>query len=148
MVKSGCKPDAITFSCLLTACSHTSLVDKASQVLEDMPRKYGVQVDAQHWTAWVDTLARAGQHQRAEKALLSSEHFQPPPLAAIMTTLAAAVSQGDVASASRLHGMMQDTIVQYSRSAQLQQKAGLNADSLDTYRASANALMAKLSKGR
>jgi len=42
MISSGEKPDDITFVAVLTACSHSSLVDEGLEISNAMLRKFGV----------------------------------------------------------------------------------------------------------
>ncbi|EES04089.1 putative pentatricopeptide repeat-containing protein At5g37570 [Sorghum bicolor] len=59
------KPDPITFVGVLTACSHTGLVDKGLEYWEAMVRDYGIVRRADHYACVIDMLGRAGRIEEA-----------------------------------------------------------------------------------
>lgn len=61
MLKSGTKPDEITFVGVLSACSHAGLVKKGQKLFYSMSRAYGLIPRAEHYSCLVDILGRAGQ---------------------------------------------------------------------------------------
>ncbi|RVW15565.1 Pentatricopeptide repeat-containing protein [Vitis vinifera] len=61
MLKSGTKPDEITFVGVLSACSHAGLVKKGQKLFDSMSRAYGLEPRAEHYSCLVDILGRAGQ---------------------------------------------------------------------------------------
>uniref|UniRef100_A0A7N0VH76 Pentatricopeptide repeat-containing protein n=1 Tax=Kalanchoe fedtschenkoi TaxID=63787 RepID=A0A7N0VH76_KALFE len=69
MVQSDEKPDAITFVSVLTACSHSGLVDKGIQLFNEMQTKFGIDPLMDHYTCMIDLLGRAGLFQEAEMLL-------------------------------------------------------------------------------
>ncbi|XAR57270.1 hypothetical protein NMG60_11025345 [Bertholletia excelsa] len=60
MVKQGIKPDAVVFVELLTACSHTGLVDQGKHFFHSMEGTYGISPQIVHYGCMVDLLGRAG----------------------------------------------------------------------------------------
>ncbi|KAE8681845.1 Pentatricopeptide repeat-containing protein [Hibiscus syriacus] len=70
MVKSGLKPRDITFTYLLSACSHGGLVEKGLELFESMKREYGIEPRLEHYGCIVDLLGRAGKLAEAEKFVL------------------------------------------------------------------------------
>lgn len=58
-------PNSITFTYLLTAASHSGMVDAALEVYESMNPKYGIIPDNIHATIVVDILSRSGRLQEA-----------------------------------------------------------------------------------
>ncbi|CAJ1927038.1 unnamed protein product [Sphenostylis stenocarpa] len=66
MISSGEKPDDITFIAVLTACSHSSLVDEGLEVFNAMLRKFGVVPKLDHYTCIIDCLSRAGRFHEVE----------------------------------------------------------------------------------
>nr|XP_043617896.1 pentatricopeptide repeat-containing protein At3g24000, mitochondrial-like [Erigeron canadensis] len=64
MMKTGIIPNAITFLCVLTACSHGGLLEKGQHYFE-MMRKYKIEPEISHYATMVDLLGRAGQLDRA-----------------------------------------------------------------------------------
>ncbi|ERN04322.1 hypothetical protein AMTRI_Chr08g210560 [Amborella trichopoda] len=71
MVKSGLRPDKVTFVHLLSACSHTGLLDKGLGYLKTMGSKYGIQPSEDHYACIVDLLGRHGRVEDAEKLVRS-----------------------------------------------------------------------------
>ncbi|KAB2059967.1 hypothetical protein ES319_A11G344600v1 [Gossypium barbadense] len=70
MVNSGLKPRDITFTSLLSACSHGGLVEKGLELFESMKRNYGIEPRLEHYGCVVDLLGRAGKLAEAEKFVL------------------------------------------------------------------------------
>ncbi|KAK8588781.1 hypothetical protein V6N13_087676 [Hibiscus sabdariffa] len=70
MVKSGLKPRDITFTYLLSACSHGGLVGKGLELFESMKKEYGIEPRLEHYGCVVDLLGRAGKLAEAEKFVL------------------------------------------------------------------------------
>ena len=65
MLKSGTKPDEITFVGVLSACSHAGLVKKGQKLFDSISRAYGLEPRAEHYSCLVDILGRAGQVHKA-----------------------------------------------------------------------------------
>ncbi|KAI5065697.1 hypothetical protein GOP47_0020392 [Adiantum capillus-veneris] len=70
MQRQGAKPDIVTFTCLLTACSHARMVDEGKKYFMLMRDLYRLVPTIDHYTTIVDLLARAGRMFEAEKFLL------------------------------------------------------------------------------
>lgn len=70
MVKEGIVPRDITFTAVLTACSHGGLVDRGLEIFESMERDHGVEPRLEHYGCMVDLLGRAGKLEEAEKFIL------------------------------------------------------------------------------
>ncbi|XP_024004488.1 pentatricopeptide repeat-containing protein At4g20770 [Eutrema salsugineum] len=66
MITSGEKPDEITFVSVLTACSHSGLVDTGFEILGSMQRDHGIEPKLDHYICIVDCLGRAGRLEDAE----------------------------------------------------------------------------------
>ncbi|CAA7020876.1 unnamed protein product [Microthlaspi erraticum] len=66
MITSGEKPDRITFVSVLTACSHSGLVDTGLEILGSMQRDHGIEPELDHYICIVDCLGRAGRLEDAE----------------------------------------------------------------------------------
>ncbi|CAN8231251.1 unnamed protein product [Cochlearia groenlandica] len=66
MISSGEKPGGITFVSVLTACSHSGLVETGLQILSSMQRDHGVEPGQDHYICIVDCLGRAGRLEDAE----------------------------------------------------------------------------------
>lgn len=59
------KPDAILFTEVLLACSHSGLVEEGLQCFISMQKDYGVEPNIEHYLCIVDLLARAGHFSSA-----------------------------------------------------------------------------------
>ncbi|KAI5057229.1 hypothetical protein GOP47_0027835 [Adiantum capillus-veneris] len=68
----GVQPDAVTFSCVLSACSRANLLVKGQELFKVMREIYGIVPSADHINCMVDLLARAGHVAEAEKLVNSS----------------------------------------------------------------------------
>ncbi|KAH7434380.1 hypothetical protein KP509_06G014800 [Ceratopteris richardii] len=63
--QEGLKPDAVTFPCLLSACSHAKLVAKGKEMFELMPTVHGIRPSLDHYNCMIDILSRAGRIKEA-----------------------------------------------------------------------------------
>ncbi|XP_061374167.1 pentatricopeptide repeat-containing protein At4g20770 [Gastrolobium bilobum] len=69
MISSGEKPDDITFVAVLTACSHSALVDEGVEIFNSILQKFGVVPKLDHYTCIIDCLSRAGRFHEVEVIL-------------------------------------------------------------------------------
>lgn len=60
MVASGIKPDHLTFTALLSACSHAGRVDDGCQYFKSMVEDFNLKPELEQYTCMVDLLGRAG----------------------------------------------------------------------------------------
>ncbi|KAF8405479.1 hypothetical protein HHK36_010385 [Tetracentron sinense] len=60
MVKEGVSPDHVTFTHLLSACSHSGLVKEGKKYFELMSKVYGIEPRVDHYSCMVDLLGRSG----------------------------------------------------------------------------------------
>lgn len=88
----GIKPDDITMVGILSACSHTGLVEKGTEYFYSMNRDYGVIPNSKHYTCMVDLLGRAGRLDEAQN-LMKNMPFEPD-----------AATWGALLGACRLYG--------------------------------------------
>ncbi|KAD5961026.1 hypothetical protein E3N88_12499 [Mikania micrantha] len=65
MINSGVKPNAITFTGVLSGCSHSRLVDEGLFVFNSMRQVHMIEPDAEHHSCVVDILSRAGRLEEA-----------------------------------------------------------------------------------
>jgi pentatricopeptide repeat protein len=61
MVGEGIKPDKVTFTIVLTTCSHSGLVDKGQMYFQMMQTYFDVVPTFEHYTCMVDLYSRAMQ---------------------------------------------------------------------------------------
>ncbi|KAK6263154.1 hypothetical protein QUC31_008970 [Theobroma cacao] len=59
-------PNAITFTNILSACSHAGLVEEGYEIFNRMRREYGVEPSMEHFVCVVDLLGRSGKLEEAE----------------------------------------------------------------------------------
>ncbi|XP_058112429.1 pentatricopeptide repeat-containing protein At5g48910-like [Magnolia sinica] len=69
MKNSGVQPNAITFSCVLNACSHGGMVDDGIKYFRKMTDVYGIEPDIAHYGCMVDLFSRAGLFDKAEEIM-------------------------------------------------------------------------------
>ncbi|XP_068645852.1 pentatricopeptide repeat-containing protein At3g24000, mitochondrial [Aristolochia californica] len=67
MVKTGIKPDYVTFVSLLSACNHAGLVDAGLNYFYSMSSKFRILPRIEHCVCIVDLLGRSGRLLDAEK---------------------------------------------------------------------------------
>ncbi|KAK2987501.1 hypothetical protein RJ640_012160 [Escallonia rubra] len=65
MVNSGVKPNSVTFTGVLSACSHSRLVDRGLSMFYSMDRDHAIEPDTEHYSCMVDVLSRAGRLEEA-----------------------------------------------------------------------------------
>ncbi|XP_042419150.1 pentatricopeptide repeat-containing protein At5g08510-like [Zingiber officinale] len=92
MLRSGIRPDPITFTGLLSGCSHSGLIDQGLAYFDSMKTVYHVKPQSEHYACVVDLYSRAG---RLVEAMRMIER---------METEAGASVWGALLSACRNHG--------------------------------------------
>ncbi|XP_043725303.1 pentatricopeptide repeat-containing protein At3g46790, chloroplastic-like [Telopea speciosissima] len=96
MLDVGESPDAVTFTTVLTACSHGGLTELGRKLFEMMEEgKFGVGPGLEHYTCMVDMLGRAGHVEDAEALI---ERMKVEPDEALW---------GALLGACRLHGKIE-----------------------------------------
>ncbi|KAK9996591.1 hypothetical protein SO802_021277 [Lithocarpus litseifolius] len=88
----GIKPDDVTMVGVLSACSHTGLLDKGTEYFYSMNCNYGITANSKHYTCMIDLLGRAGRLDEAQN-LMRNMPFEPD-----------AATWGALLGASRIHG--------------------------------------------
>ncbi|KAI4980985.1 hypothetical protein ZWY2020_021470 [Hordeum vulgare] len=76
MMELGVKPNTVTFTSLLYACSHAGLIDEGLQLFEDMRNIHGVVPNVEHYLSLVDMVGRAGRIKEAY-CLIKDMPFEP-----------------------------------------------------------------------
>ncbi|XP_043709986.1 pentatricopeptide repeat-containing protein At5g66520 [Telopea speciosissima] len=71
MKRTGIKPNVITFTGALTACSYAGLVDEGILIFNSMKRVYNVSPSIEHYGCVVDLLGRAGMLKEAEELVMT-----------------------------------------------------------------------------
>ncbi|KAL4592097.1 hypothetical protein LXL04_005080 [Taraxacum kok-saghyz] len=70
MLTLGFNPDGVTFICVLSACSHSRLVEKGKLLYTEMLQKYQITPKIEHCICMVDLLGRAGRLTEAHDFIL------------------------------------------------------------------------------
>ncbi|KAK9065121.1 hypothetical protein SSX86_016504 [Deinandra increscens subsp. villosa] len=87
MQKDGLKPDEVTFTGALTACSHAGLVDEGRKLFDVMVQVYGINPRIEHYGCLVDLYSRAGM---LEEALSVIESMPMTPNEVVLGSVLAA----------------------------------------------------------
>ncbi|KAL6546281.1 hypothetical protein OROMI_022002 [Orobanche minor] len=67
MIRASFEPDCITFVAVLTACSHSGLVDAGLKIFNSMEQEFGLEPLSDHYTCVIDSLGRAGRFSELEE---------------------------------------------------------------------------------
>ncbi|OVA12914.1 Pentatricopeptide repeat [Macleaya cordata] len=78
MIRAGVQPDFITFTGLLSGCSHSGLVDLGLKYFNSMTEVYFVEPRVEHFACVVDLLGRAGLVMEA-KHIIDRMPMKPGP---------------------------------------------------------------------
>eukprot|EP01018_Ginkgo_biloba_P035775 Gb_37473 [translate_table: standard] len=95
MLNLGMKPDHVTFTGVLSACSHAGLVDEGRQYFDSMVRDHCIKPTPDHYGCIIDLLGRAGCLDEAE-VFIKNMPIEPD-----------AIVWGALLSACRIHGNME-----------------------------------------
>ncbi|KAI4306051.1 hypothetical protein L6164_029363 [Bauhinia variegata] len=76
MLAEGVMPDHVTFVSLLSACSHSGLVDEGQRCFDVMQREYKIRPSLKHYGCMVDLLGRAAYLDKAYN-LVTNMPVQP-----------------------------------------------------------------------
>lgn len=100
MKMEGFKPDGVSFTGALTACSHAGLVDQGLQFFDEMQRIHKISPRIEHYGCLVDLYSRAG---RLEDAMTVIKNMPMKPNEVVLGSLLAACRNcGDVGLAEML----------------------------------------------
>ncbi|KAL6912055.1 hypothetical protein ACP4OV_000860 [Aristida adscensionis] len=100
MRRAGFKPDAVTLTGVLTACSHAGLTEQGLRYYELMTAEHGVAARMEHYGCVVDLLGRAG---RLDEAMRVVETMPMRPNEVVLGALLSGCRMhGDVDMAERL----------------------------------------------
>ncbi|XP_020590765.1 pentatricopeptide repeat-containing protein At3g04750, mitochondrial [Phalaenopsis equestris] len=92
--EGGLVPNFVTLIAVLTACSHSGLVDEGLRIFSNMKQEYGVEPGVEHYGCLVDLLARSGKLNEARDVI---GRMPMKPTQSMW---------GAILSASRAHGDM------------------------------------------
>jgi pentatricopeptide repeat protein len=92
MLQVGIKPDCISFTGVLSACSYAGLIDEGYYYFNSMYRDHSIMPEIEHYACMIDLLGRAG-HLDAAKHFIDNMPFEPD-----------AILWATLLNASRIHG--------------------------------------------
>ncbi|KAH7690728.1 TPR-like protein [Dioscorea alata] len=78
MLESGERPTSVTFTSILSACSHSGLTDVGLEIFKTMHMVYRIEPDILHYSCMVDLLGRAGFLDKAGD-FIQSMPLEPDP---------------------------------------------------------------------
>ncbi|KAL4283302.1 hypothetical protein GQ457_16G012660 [Hibiscus cannabinus] len=76
MQRKGQKPDFISFSCVLSACSQGGLIEEGWHFFNSMYKDHGIEAKMEHYSCMVNLLGRAGKLEEAY-AMIKQMPFEP-----------------------------------------------------------------------
>ncbi|VFR00254.1 unnamed protein product [Cuscuta campestris] len=83
------KPDRVTFTAVLSACSHSGLVDLGRHFFYNLEPIYGIKPSIEHFSCFIDLLGRAGYLDEAKSVI---EQMHIPPNEVVLGSLLGACS--------------------------------------------------------
>ncbi|MBA0758471.1 hypothetical protein Gotri_021463 [Gossypium trilobum] len=93
-------PDDLTFIAVLSACSHSGMIDQGSYYFDSLQSVYGITPKIDHYACMVDLLGRAGRLEEAET--LINKMPIPPNEVVLGSLLGSCNSHGKLQLAKRL----------------------------------------------
>ncbi|KAK3159220.1 hypothetical protein QOZ80_2AG0147350 [Eleusine coracana subsp. coracana] len=100
MQREGFKPDAVTLTGMLTACSHAGLTEQGLRYYDLVTTEYGVGARMEHYGCVVDLLGRAGRLDETMRVVKTMP--MRPNEVVLGALLAGCRTQGDVDMAEQL----------------------------------------------
>ncbi|EXB91255.1 hypothetical protein L484_016327 [Morus notabilis] len=76
MLNTNCKPDHISYTSVLSGCSHSGLVSEGKHYFSSMTKDFGISPTSEHFVCMVDLLGRAGLLEEA-KSLIDGMTIKP-----------------------------------------------------------------------
>ncbi|XP_043719865.1 pentatricopeptide repeat-containing protein At3g12770-like [Telopea speciosissima] len=73
MEAKNIRPDEVTFTSVLSACSHAGLVDEGCDIFYKIAKEYNMEHIVEHYSCMVDLLGRAGHLDQAYKLITTME---------------------------------------------------------------------------
>lgn len=99
MQKEGVSPNDVTFVSVLSACSHTGMIDEGFHYFGCMTRDHGIKPFEDHYNCMLDLFGRAGQLDEAENFILKMP--MEPSAISWMTLLCACKTKADLSRGIR-----------------------------------------------
>ncbi|KAJ9559955.1 hypothetical protein OSB04_005115 [Centaurea solstitialis] len=80
MIRSNVKPDHVTMVAVLSACSHSALVDQGQTLFERMSSVYNLIPKLEHFSCMVDLYGRSGLLRKAEETIRRMPYHPTPAM--------------------------------------------------------------------
>nr|XP_043637872.1 pentatricopeptide repeat-containing protein At1g71490 [Erigeron canadensis] len=80
MIDSNIKPDHVTMVAVLSACSHSALVDQGQTLFDKMSSVYCIAPRLEHYACMVDLYGRAGFLGKAERIIRAMPYHPTPAM--------------------------------------------------------------------
>ncbi|CAN4121233.1 unnamed protein product [Withania somnifera] len=93
MEEAGFRPDSLSFSAILYACSHIGLVDVGREYFEKMLSVYNIRPSMEHYGCMVDMFGRAGELKEAYDLI---RRMPMEPNSVILRSFISACKQHDI----------------------------------------------------
>ncbi|CAA7041183.1 unnamed protein product [Microthlaspi erraticum] len=77
MQEEGVTPNKVTLLAVLTACSHSGLVEEGLHIFNEMKEKFGFDPETEHYGSLVDLLCRAGRVDEAKELVQKKMPMRP-----------------------------------------------------------------------
>ncbi|CAH8363791.1 unnamed protein product [Eruca vesicaria subsp. sativa] len=94
MVQHGLKPDGVTLTGVISACSRAGLVEKGQRYFELMTNEYGILPSNGHYSCMIDLFSRSGRLEEA-MSFINRMPF-PPDAIGWITLLSACRNKGNL----------------------------------------------------
>ncbi|KAG2253692.1 hypothetical protein Bca52824_083828 [Brassica carinata] len=94
MVQHGLKPDGVTLTGVISACSRAGLVEKGQRYFELMTNEYGIVPSNGHYSCMIDLFSRSGRLEEA-MSFINGMPF-PPDAIGWITLLSACRNKGNL----------------------------------------------------
>ncbi|PON69720.1 Pentatricopeptide repeat [Parasponia andersonii] len=65
MEEEGMQVNEVTLVCVLSACSHSGLIERGLKIFSSMKERYGIEATKEHYACVVDLLCRSGKMEEA-----------------------------------------------------------------------------------
>ncbi|GAB4856111.1 hypothetical protein Ancab_024751 [Ancistrocladus abbreviatus] len=129
MKQIGIKPDSMSYSAILSACSHLGIVHEGQKFFREISQVYGIKPTMQHYGCLVDMLGRAGMVKDAYEVIRSMP--MKPNSVILRTFLGSSRNHGinlDEGAKRLLLGMEPELGANYVLAANMSSTSGLYDD--------------------
>lgn len=79
MLGAGIRPNSVTFTGVLSGCSHSRLVEAGLSIFDSMEKDHYIKPQSDHYSCLVDLLSRAGRLQEAYEFILQNPAAETAP---------------------------------------------------------------------